>query len=766
MIYILTELPSLPHHESVLLSQLLSETISGKSVRFSLLPAPTSGLYTDKKRTKPSNILLAHVETLKEKLSHLTPSDLLITLGTLPFQAVCGFDKSLLKWRGSQLTEGSGYALLPTYSPYQINRQWPLRQIAKMDLTRAARYADWEVPAYDFITRPTAPTVIKTLTGFLSLATTAQLTAQSDLHLSLDIETRRGHISCIGLGSSPRSAICIPFWDVRAPDSHYWSESEEIEVTYLLLKVFNHPHISCSLQNGLYDFQYLIRFYGSAPRLRTDTMLEHHVLWAGDIPKGLDFLSSMYCSYHRYWKDEGKNWDPRTHDEDQHWIYNCKDCVTTWEIAEALPTCTQAYNLTGPRDFQIKENFPAVLSLMLRGVRCNEKRKGELSLELLEVYTDLQSQLHALVGEPLNVRSPKQMAEFFYGTLGAVVKTQKTRRYPWSVTCNNDALTSIKKKQPWLSSIIDLILLMRSVGVFRSTFIEMALDKDHRLRCSYNIAGTETYRYSSSENAFGSGGNLQNIPGAKGGSILPNVKDLFLPDPGYVIIDADLDRADAQVVAWEANDEILKQMFREGADIHLENAKAIFNNERLTADSKERKLAKGGVHAANYGVSARTLAISLGITTREAEAFLRKWFHAHPGILEWHRETENSLATSRCVVNRFGFRRYYFDRVEGLLPEALAWIPQSTVAIVVDKGLVRIHRDLPRVESLLQVHDSIVMQVRGQHLREQLPLIKTAMSVLIPYPDPLIIPVSAQASSKSLGAVKDIPWNIHPNYTT
>src|SRR6185437_5925094 len=117
-----------------------------------------------------------------------------------------------------------------------------------------------------------------------------------------------------------------------------------------------------------------------------------------------------------------------------------------------------------------------------------------------------------------------------------------------------------------------------------------------RMRCAYNIGGSasgasapKTYRLSSSENAFGSGTNLQNITSEKSKSVakaaartglsflgdpygFPNIRSMFIPDPGYIWFDGDLDRADLQVVAWEADDEMLKSALRMGADIHLMNA--------------------------------------------------------------------------------------------------------------------------------------------------------------------------------------------------
>lgn len=236
---------------------------------------------------------------------------------------------------------------------------------------------------------------------------------------------------------------------------------------------------------------------------------------------------------------------------------------------------------------------------------------------------------------------------------------------------------------------------------------------------------------------------------------LPNIRKLFTPDPDHIIIDCDLAQADAQVVAWEADDELLKAIFRDPtADLHDENAITIFG----TLTKRNRQLAKAGVHATNYGAKAPTLGATLGITVREAERFQRTWFAAHPGILEWHQRVEMLLATERRVSNKFGNFRYYFDRVESLLPQALAWIPQSTVALVINRGLVNLVNDVPEVYPLMQVHDSLVMEVHKNHYVQALPKIKKALEITVPYDDPLIIPVGAEASSKTWGDVVPVDW--------
>ena len=89
--------------------------------------------------------------------------------------------------------------------------------------------------------------------------------------------------------------------------------------------------------------------------------------------------------------------------------------------------------------------------------------------------------------------------------------------------------------------------------------------------------------------------------------VKPNVRLMFVPDIGYTMFDADLRQSDAQVVAWEAGDEVLKEMFREGVDLHSQNATDIYQL-RWAPSPHQRQMAKHGVHASNFGGHPRTMA--------------------------------------------------------------------------------------------------------------------------------------------------------------
>jgi DNA polymerase I-like protein with 3'-5' exonuclease and polymerase domains len=342
------------------------------------------------------------------------------------------------------------------------------------------------------------------------------------------------------------------------------------------------------------------------------------------------------------------------------------------------------------------------------------------------------------------------------------------------------------------------------MGIFLSNFLTAPLDDDGRMRCAYNIGGSaggksapKTYRLSSSENAFGSGTNLQVIPSEKSSSVgkaaargstaglgdaysYPNVRSIFIPDPGYTLWDGDLDRADLQVVVWESDDPMLKAALRIGADIHLMNAYILNGKEpppleELVERHKEseactcgprcywdyrkpmklkRGFARIFVHGTNYGGQPRTMAAHTGQTVKEVENAQKVWFGAHPGIYKWHERIRIQATTKRYVENRFGYRWYIFERADSIIPEAIAWIPQSTVSVVINKIWLRIYEEIPEAQVLLQCHDSLVGQVPNARAEQLLAKISELAKVIVPYEDPLIIPFGIKTSTKSWGDTK------------
>jgi DNA polymerase-1 len=267
--------------------------------------------------------------------------------------------------------------------------------------------------------------------------------------------------------------------------------------------------------------------------------------------------------------------------------------------------------------------------------------------------------------------------------------------------------------------------------------------------------------------------------------ILPNIKRIFVPDPGWTIFDCDLSGADAQVVAWEADDADLKSAFRKGLDVHSHNAEAMLGHEftRLSKDDPARKRKrqsnKHAVHGTNYGSTPQGLAHhpSIGWTVHEADKFQKRWFSLHPKIGPvnksgtWHYRVQQSINKYKMVENKFGYRRVYFDRPDEVFTEALAWVPQSTVALITFYGALKLAKGFlqkeplsmarltrqgnPNVDILLQIHDSIVFQVRDMDAW-RIDEMRRLLDTPVPYEDPLLIPWGFAKAKTSWGEVEKV----------
>lgn len=689
------------------------------------------------------------LEALKREIELCQPN-LIIAFGNVALWALTG-NWGITSWRGSVLQCDLPLALdyqpkvLPTYHPAAILRQWSWRQIGVTDLRRAEREArarEFTPRDYNVVIRPDFTTACAYLRGFLD-----QLDKGS-FKLATDIETRAGHISCIGFAWTKKDAICIPLMDSKRPEG-YWSLDEEVAVIALIREVLLHPNLDNVGQNFIYDAQYIHRHHGYIPKLTRDTMIAQHVCFS-NLPKGLDFLSSMYCEQHAYWKDDGKLWDPSM-PEEKHWFYNGEDCCRTFEVDEVEQRNVAALKLQGPHDFQ-QSLYGPVLKTMNKGIRSNEKLRGQFALELMEAASEREAFIHNIVGYQLNPKSPLQMKGFFYDELKLKPVLNRKTRQP---SCDDEALRTLAAREPIIRQLVHAILELRSLGVFLSTFVNAPLDRDGRIRCSFNIAGTETYRFSSSKNAFGTGLNLQNIPKGdeeSSGLKLPNVRKLFIPDPGYTFFDIDLSSADLRIVTWEADEPEMKAMLKAGLDPYTEIAKEFYHDQSITKKDPRRQTFKSFAHGTNYLGTAKGLAERLGLGVHEAEKTQRWYFSRFPRIKAWQDDLKDQVTKRRMVQNAFGYRQYFFDRIEGtIFNQAAAWIPQSTVACLINRGYVAVDGSLPEVDVLLQVHDSLA----GQFPTNRPDLagrIRELCEIEIPYPgDPLVIPVGLVTSDVSWG---------------
>lgn len=459
------------------------------------------------KTVKP--FVIEECSRLYAELTALKPN-LVIALGNIPLWALTKA-WGVSKWRGSTLESDviPGLKVIPAYHPSAVLRNYDWRFITVQDFRRCKRESDYpniRDPGYIFCTDPEFDKVVGVLTALRLMAEDTS----KPLTLVTDVEIKRREILCTGIAWSKREAICIPFYDSKG---HRWTPEQHVIIIEKIKELFCHPNVRLCNQNIAFDIQYFFWKHNFWPKVYRDTMVDQNVLFPG-LPKKLDFQASMYNEHYVYWKDDGKFWkDTASVNYPQLWRYNCVDCVATFEIIEAHEKALKVYNLEAQSEFQNRRLFQPVMKMMMRGVKLNLDKKKQLKKELEDFLSQLRLEVNHLAGFDLNVNSPKQMINFFYTRLKLPVQRKKGLKdgdVTLVPTCDDEALKKLAKIEPCIGPLIQRINMVRSYETAYDA-CKAPVDSDGRWRTSYIIPGTETLRFTSSENPFGSGLNLQNL---------------------------------------------------------------------------------------------------------------------------------------------------------------------------------------------------------------------------------------------------------------
>lgn len=416
-------------------------------------------------------------------------------------------------------------------------------------------------------------------------------------------------------------------------------------------------------------------------------------------------------------------------------VYCGLDSCVTLEVREEL--ASQYGQPPAIYNFERALQGP-YLEMMQRGFAMDElarRRACETLNTRLQTLEGVLNQLAVAVwGKELNPRSPAQLKDFLYQRmrLPEIWLSQKGVR---KLSTNREALEKLDvymHARPFVATILGIRDISKQLQV-----LESKIDSDGRFRTSYNIAGTETGRPSSSTNAFGTGGNEQNIA--------PALRYVFVADPGYKLGVIDLEQVEARDVGWFCGvlfDDWTYLDNCESGDLHTNNSKLIWPELPWTDDAKKnreiadrnfyrdfsyRDMAKRGSHLSNYSGTAWTASRALKVPIKFMEDFQARYVRgrvASPGVMgiepafacipRWWQWTAQQLQTTHQLTTPFGRRRHFFGRPgdDTTLREAIAFLPQSTTADRMNLGLWRVWKHMPQLQLLAQTYDSITFQYK------------------------------------------------------
>lgn len=670
--------------------------------------------YDDKRHSvRVSQRFFDEQAKLKERLSQCS-ANVIVPLGNVALYALTG-KWGITKWRGSILesTLLPGRKVIPTIHPNAALRQWSDQPLIVHDLKRVLDNSEF----------PDIRLLKRYMNLFPTCAEALQYIAECEKLpiVAIDTEVTGRSLSHISIAKSATDIICIPFYDAGHDN---FTLAEEAQLFKALARLLRNPNVVKLGHNMSFDASFLYSAFGMVVRPIDDTMIMSRIIQP-DMPASLAFAVSIYCNGEPYYKDDGKLWikDPLlalSVGVDVFRRYNAMDSAVLMEMYPQLMLDVKRQGNMSTYQHQVALVEPLCF-MQNKGIRVNTKKMKELSLQAEQTMLALSGKINAEVGYQLNPASSKQCMEYFYDERGQkaytkTVKDKKTGERKQVKTVDVKALRRLSAKG---FEVASLILDYRKLYKLRGTYLEMKLDDDGRMRCSYNPVGTRYGRISSSKTIWGTGANLLNQP--KG------MKMLMYPEDGYIFVNIDLSQAENRCVAYMWGVRKMIEAFETGADVHCATASSIFNKppEEISDEEgstdigngtlSERDIGKRANHAFNYGLSAQAFSINNEIELSAAQNIYAKYHARYPEIHAAHRAIQEQISRQKIMINAYG-RKYYMLRRFGpdLFEAAYAFGPQSTVADKLNRdGFMPVYYDQKNFHDVIlinQVYDSVVFE--------------------------------------------------------
>jgi|ERR1039458_3467013 DNA polymerase len=691
------------------------------------------------------------IPQLQAELEALKPNAIL-ALGNTALTALTGYH-GIEKYRGSILPCSLvSNKVIPTIHPAALLhaegdsslRSWKDLTFIKWDFKRAidqSQFSEYNPPRRNLIIAKDALYLDRFLRKY-----------EDNQFVSVDIETFKTIPICIGLAFCPDEAISVPLFFSSMTRSDQISCWEMLAKLLADLKVFkigqNFKFDQRLLRNCVND---TVNFGFKVNSFFFDTMLAFRTIYP-ELPSSLQFSTSVLTE-EPYYKDEGKEYNPKKDKFDRLLLYNAKDAAVTYEVFEKELIELEKNNQTDFFFERVMPLHPFYSRIEQRGIKRDNFQKRVLEEKYKDKRRELEKELFSRTQEylddPINVSSNGRngdVPKLLFGLMKIPVRKSTDEK-------TLDALMRNAVKDPDKKRVLELILEIRKVRKTIGTYIDHETDYRGRTLTSIRIA-LETGRTSNgilktpvTTRPFGLA--FQTI--TKHREVGSDLRSMFIPDSGYVLIEPDLSGAEARVVAILARDERLLKIFKYELDLHRittgwidgtcpegllqdffdeESEIKIYElkdkinkilKERI--DSEQRQVGKKFRHAANYDMGKREASRQTGLSEWRTKQILDKVHSTNPNIRNvFHKEIIKALRdNNRVLVSPHGRRRQFLNRWgDELFKEAYASLPQSTVSDHLKFSAQVIERRAPWIQILSESHDSFLAQVPNNKVDEMI----------------------------------------------
>ena len=464
-----------------------------------------------------------------------------------------------------------------------------------------------------------------------------------------------------------------------------------------------------------------------------DTMLMSYSIGSGGIRHKLDTLIKYYFDHDAIsFKDLiGSGKDKKTFQElpiKEAGKYAAEDADMTLRLWKRFKSSMVKDKQVKIYEIIEKPLAQVIMNMENHGISVDINKLNELSVNFEEKLKNLEKSCYKLIGEEINLGSPKQVGEILFDKL-ELPGGKKTSTGSWST--NAEILENLANEG---YDFPKALLEWRALSKLKTTYTDRLPTylniKTNRIHSSFAMATTSTGRLASSDP------NLQNIPIRSDDGRM--IRKAFIPEKGNVLISSDYSQIELRLIAHIADERNLINAFLNEVDIHSSTASEVFNIPLNEMTPDIRRNAKAINFGIIYGISAFGLAKQLNISRTEASEFIKAYFKKYPSIRDYMDETKKyanengyvkTLLGRKCLVEEINSKnaatRSFMERAAINAPI------QGSAADIIKRAMIILgnHKNLAKLETkmLLQVHDELIFETKKENCEESMRIIKKEM---------------------------------------
>jgi DNA polymerase I len=376
--------------------------------------------------------------------------------------------------------------------------------------------------------------------------------------------------------------------------------------------------------------------------------------------------------------------------------------------------------------------IPVLACMEYQGIQLDTEYLKKFAVELDDTISDLEQEIYGHAGKEFNIGSPAQLADILFETLQLPTAGIKRGKTGFSTAANE--LDKLRGLHP----IVNLITQYREVTKLKNTYVDTLpkqVDGHSRVHTTFALTVAQTGRLSSNDP------NLQNIPVRT--ELGKRIRTAFVAGKGKKLVSADYSQFELRLAAAMSGDDDMVAQFNRGADIHVMTAAEIYGRQPEDVTKQMRSAAKTVNFGVLYGMSPHGLSVATGMTMEQAKKFIDAYFELRKPLLGYLNNLKDQARREGYVETLFGRRRPMPDIhssnfvVRQAAERAAMNMPiQGTEADLMKLAMVAVDKELasiPSARQLLQIHDSILVEVDEADAEKVAETLKKTMENI--YPD-------------------------------